>query len=489
MFPLPLAFTEDHVSTIMVLEKNEAIIDNSALELKLPLGDSLSNGDTKMAVVATDIPRNNESSMVLTPTDDHPRMVRHPTSYLETLTHLLRGNIGSGLFAMGDAFRNAGLLLAPAVTLFLGVICVHSQHLLLNASRDMAARTKKSSNPHFAETVELCFKTGPKATQRYARFARICVDIFLCVTQLGFCCVYFVFIAENIKQVIDVRFPDYQLDLHLHMLFVFVPILLSCWIRSLKYLVPLTSIANILMAAGIVATLYVVVQDLPPISSQEYVAHWSTMPLFFGTAIYAFEGIGLVLPLKEQMKRPAQFASPLGVLNVGMVCVAALFITMGFLGYLRFGDKVLGSITLSLPQDELVSQCIKLAIALAILLTYALQMYVPVSIIWPGVEKRFGPFRYPVFAELLFRSLLVILTFVLAEAVPELELVISLVGAVSSCALALLFPSLIDIISRWEEADPWRLRLCKNSFIFVVGIVGFLTGTYASVYSIVEKLA
>lgn len=55
----------------------------------------------------------------------------HPTSYLETLMHLFKGNVGPGLFAMGDAFKNAGIIAAPIMTLFLGIICVHSQHILV----------------------------------------------------------------------------------------------------------------------------------------------------------------------------------------------------------------------------------------------------------------------------------------------------------------------------------------------------------------------
>lgn len=45
--------------------------------------------------------------------------------------HLLRGNIGSGLYAMGDAFRNSGLILGAVLTVFLGVVCIHNQHVLV----------------------------------------------------------------------------------------------------------------------------------------------------------------------------------------------------------------------------------------------------------------------------------------------------------------------------------------------------------------------
>jgi len=45
---------------------------------------------------------------------------------------MLKGNVGCGILAMGDAFKNGGLLLSPVLTLFIGVICVYNQHLLVS---------------------------------------------------------------------------------------------------------------------------------------------------------------------------------------------------------------------------------------------------------------------------------------------------------------------------------------------------------------------
>jgi proton-coupled amino acid transporter len=52
------------------------------------------------------------------------------------------------------------------------------------------------------------------------------------------------------------------------------------------------------------------------------------------------------------MKKPEQFNKPFGVLNVGMGIVTCLLLVMGFLGYLKFGDAVEGSLTLNLPRKD-----------------------------------------------------------------------------------------------------------------------------------------
>jgi len=60
-----------------------------------------------------------------------------------------------------------------------------------------------------------------------------------------------------------------------------------------------------------------------------------------------------VLPLQSEMKKKEQFTKPLGVLNVGMTIVTSLILVMGFLGYLKYGDEVAGSLTLNLPQEDM----------------------------------------------------------------------------------------------------------------------------------------
>ncbi|KAL3285189.1 hypothetical protein HHI36_019307 [Cryptolaemus montrouzieri] len=413
----------------------------------------------------------------------HGVPVEHPTSYGETLMHLLKGNVGSGIFAMGDAIKNAGIILGPIVVLFLGIICLYCQHLLLNVAKKMSTKTAVPSSPDFAETVGLVFAEGPPRIQRFSYFMKRLVNVFLCITQLGFCCVYLVFISENVKQVMD--HYGYHMDVHIHMAIVLIPVLLTALVRNLKYLAPFSTVANILMSIGLLITVYYSVQDLPPISERVYVAEVNTMPLFFGTALFAFEGIGLVLPLQNEMKKPKNFKRPLGVLNVGMGTVIVLYILMGFLSYLKYGDSIKGSVTLNLPQTDVLAQSVKIIISLGILLTYPLQFYIPVDVIWPVVLRNIGDLKYPVAGELIFRTILVLFTFVLAEAIPFLHLFISLVGAVSSTALALLFPPVLHLVTSYSYGELTFIQIFFNVCVFICGIIGAITGTYESIYSIV----
>jgi len=85
-----------------------------------------------------------------------------------------------------------------------------------------------------------------------------------------------------------------QLDVHISILISMVPIMISSLIRSLKFIARLSAIANMCMLVGLVVILYYCTIDLPPLSSRSAIAHWTTIPLYFGTSIFSFEGISLV---------------------------------------------------------------------------------------------------------------------------------------------------------------------------------------------------
>lgn len=50
------------------------------------------------------------------------------------------------------------------------------------------------------------------------------------------------------------------------------------------------------------------------------------------------------------MKTPKDFRGVTGVFSQGMAFVSVLYMFMGFVGYVKYGDAIKGSVTLNIPQ-------------------------------------------------------------------------------------------------------------------------------------------
>lgn len=64
------------------------------------------------------------------------------------------------------------------------------------------------------------------------------------------------------------------------------------------------------------------------------------------------EGIGVVMPVENYMKKPEHFLGCPSVLSIAMTFIMILYAILGLFGYFRYGDDLKGSITLNLPLDS-----------------------------------------------------------------------------------------------------------------------------------------
>ena len=66
------------------------------------------------------------------------------------------------------------------------------------------------------------------------------------------------------------------------------------FVKTLRYLAPFALLANLLTAVGLAITLVHCFENLQDTNKYPAFNSWTTIPLYFGTAIYAYEGISLV---------------------------------------------------------------------------------------------------------------------------------------------------------------------------------------------------
>lgn len=80
---------------------------------------------------------------------------------------------------------------------------------------------------------------------------------------------------------------------------------------------------------------------------------------------------------------------------------------------------------------------------------------------------------------------------VIAQLVPHLNIIISLVGALCSTGLALFIPAIIELVLSYgvESDGPTKWVLVKNSFVILLAFVGLITGTIESVNSLMAVIS
>lgn len=122
-------------------------------------------------------------------------------------------------------------------------------------------------------------------------FHRYLIEISLFVTYFGTCSVYAVIVARNFQQVIEHHTGVPQSD-RMIIACLLIPLILLSWVPDLKYLAPVSMVANVFMGTGLGITFYYLVMNLHPVDEIPLVAPLSEFPNFFSITIFAMEAIG-----------------------------------------------------------------------------------------------------------------------------------------------------------------------------------------------------
>ncbi|CAG4984943.1 unnamed protein product [Parnassius apollo] len=415
------------------------------------------------------------------------RKLDNPTSNMDTLTHLLKASLGTGILAMPKAFKSAGLISGIFFTVLVAMICTHCAYVLIKCAHVLYKKTRRTTMS-YPEVAESALENGPQWARQWANSFRIFILVSLFLTYFGTCSVYAVIVATNISQVVLHYLEDHKdvLGIRIFIIALLLPLILMAWIRNLKYLAPVSMIANLFMGVGLGITFYYLVGtgglSFDKVTAVKPPVEW---PEFFSLTIFAMEAIGVVMPLENAMKTPRSMLGFCGVLNKGMSGVTLVYILLGFLGYLRYGDEVQDSINLNLEQDNIPAQIVQIAIAIAVYCTFGLQFFVCIDIMWNCIKDKFT--KRPDLADYIMRTIMVTACVLLAVAVPTIAPFMGVIGAFCFSLLGLIAPAFIEIITFWEIGyGPYNYLIWKNILVFLFGMFALVFGTKDAVISIIR---
>ncbi|XP_075972272.1 proton-coupled amino acid transporter-like protein pathetic [Anticarsia gemmatalis] len=413
------------------------------------------------------------------------RVVEKPISDIRATANIIKSSLGSGLLAGPLAFSNAGWAIGLFGTMLVGLICGHCIHILVKTSRQCCVIDNKPSL-NYAETCKSAFNNGPKPLRKLANVASIIAEFSLVFTYLGVCCIYTVLISDSVKQLVDKFAPTMILPVEYYGLIFLIPLCILCQIRYLKFLAILAVLANILLFAVYLVCLYYIFGSKLTIEDKQVAGNPARYPAFLSTVIFAMEGIGVVMPVENSMKKPQHFLGFPSVLMAAMTVIVFLYSTLGLFGYLRYGDVLEGSITLNLPTDEWPAICAKVCIALSIFFTYPLQFFVVIDIFNRYTLPRIKS-NYKQITQVSARTCGVIFCVGIGIALPMLEQIINIVGALFYSILGLMIPAVIETVFQWENLGKFKWRFWKNLLIFAFGLTCLISGCTVTIMDIIKK--
>ena len=289
---------------------------------------------------------------------------------LHMFATLLKMFIGSGVLFLPRAFANGGWLFSSVAMAFCALItgvCI----LRLVECRQAV----RGSYGYL----------GFRAAGVWGRRA---VDASVVLSQAGFCCVYIVFIARNVLQLLNTGgcWVDGSWLWLLILLEwpLFTPL---TWVRNLASFGPTNVAADVFIMGGLLGVVAWCAQGFAsaPAGATLSVPLFKegTFALTLGTAIYAFEGVGMVVPVYESLSTRAQGRFKY-TMSATVVFIAALYITVGLVPYLFVEglrhDVVADAVTLNLPRVWW-SYLIQAGFCAALTFSYPLMMHPAMQIL------------------------------------------------------------------------------------------------------------
>ncbi|KAI8876038.1 hypothetical protein K501DRAFT_232704 [Backusella circina FSU 941] len=343
---------------------------------------------------------------------------------------LLKSFVTTGIMFLPKAFYNGGLLFSTFAIIAWALISLWSFLLLVQTRLAVPA------------------SFGDMGGVLYGARMRIAVLVAITLSQIGFVCAYMIFVAENLQSLI-LTFSRCRVSIPMHLLilaqsFAFIPLAM---IRKIQRLSVFALIADVFIVVGLT---YLFFYDFKELFTQgvAQVELWNPtlFPLFIGTAAFTFEGIGLVIPITESMKEPKKFPQ---VLKRTLCTITVLFISIGAISYMTFGEKVETIILLNLPSKDPIVSSIQTLYSLAICLSIPLQLFPAIRIMENGLfTTKSGKNNAVVkWQKNVFRVFVVFLCAAIGiiGSKDKLDKFVSLVGALFCIPLCFVFPPLFHL--------------------------------------------
>jgi proton-coupled amino acid transporter len=282
----------------------------------------------------------------------------------KTFFLLVKSFIGTGVLFLPKAFKNGGLLFSLITLVFVSLVSSIAFHLLLQCR----ARIGGGGYGDIGEAIG-------------GKWMRSIILGSITISQIGFVCAGIIFTAENLYSFLDAvgkgSTPLSAKSLIAIQLILLVPLAL---IRNISKLGGAALLADVCILLGLGYIYYFDISSLSKAGINTTVRLFNPrdFTLTIGSAIFTFEGVGLILPIQSSMKAPQKFEK---LLFIVMFLITIIFASVGALTYATFGDKTNVEVIGNFPQDDPLVNAVQFLYSLAVLVGTPVQLFPAMRII------------------------------------------------------------------------------------------------------------
>ncbi|KAI0166833.1 transmembrane amino acid transporter protein-domain-containing protein [Hypoxylon sp. FL1284] len=430
-------------------------------------GEYFSSGESEDDYYDSDEEREPlEDSTLLTPSKrKRRRKIRGGSgnnSPLNAALLLLKSFVGTGVLFLPRAYLNGGMMFSNLVLFFVAALSYYCFVLLVT--------TRLKVNGSFGDLGGIL----------YGNWMRKLILTSIVVSQIGFVAAYIVFTSENLRAFI-IAVSNCRVDvkiswLILMQMLIFLPFSL---IRDIGKLGFTALIADAFIIIGLAYLFYYDILTLNTNGLADIIQfNQKDWTLFIGTAIFTFEGIGLIIPIQESMKSPSKFPK---VMFYVMIIITVLFITMGAVSYAAYGSKTETVVLLNLPQDNKLVNGVQFLYSLAILLSTPLQIFPAVRIMENALFTRSGKYNpYIKWQKNMFRFFVVFLCAAIAwGGADDLDKFVALVGNFACIPLVYIYPPMLH----YKGVATTKTRKITDICLCIFGVIAMAYTTSLTVIS------
>ncbi len=405
-------------------------------------------------------------------------------SYWESVLIMVKGSLGSGMWALGVAFSNSGMLLGVPLLISISMIYNYCVTILTETSRGLCRELKVGSLT-YPETIEKVFECGPEPLRKYSKAARYFMDVGMFLGILGGCIQVLMF-ASTFQEIFNHTF-QIEWSIRTYILLSIVPILFLSQIRELKHLVPLSAIGNILILSALFITFYYIFKEPLVFDDKPFIASIESWPSAITTMIFTVSNIRITISVENKMAEPHRYLGFTGVLNVACCFLAFFYTLLGFFSYVRFGQDIKGSVTLNLPMEETAAVIAKIFIGVSSIFSIGLITYICMEVVWKEIKQKI-PKEKRNFVQVIVRALLGCFMVFAAFVIPDLKIVISLVGTLFNAMLIILVPAVSEMIFLYHRGyGRYKWKLIVEILLICLYLLVLITGLSRDVLQILER--